>query len=193
LNKIHRLLSVAQAPRTSDVLFVLAGGQQRKVYGLQLYSQGLAPQILLSVGRFEIRRFREMTIPYPPQSEPIDLLAVAQTIPPAERHFFVAIERAVVTFERIAPGRLGTLREVRALAKWCTERPEITSLMMVSSGYHLRRTRMCCRALLPGRIRVTYVAVPDEPAPASRNLFLELVKLPAYAVVSMVVRLPWIR
>jgi hypothetical protein len=188
-NWIHQGLSVAEAPEPSDAVFVLAGGRERKSYGLQLYSTGLAPLVLLSVGRFEIRRFRELAIPYPAGEPPIDLLAAAQAIPPAERHFFVAVDRAAVRFDRIACGRLGTLREIRALAARCSERPEISSLMIVSSAYHLRRVRMCCRALLPGRIRVTYVAVTDEPAASWRDLLLELVKLPAYAVVSLGLRL----
>lgn len=188
LNWIHQELSVAEGPRTSDAVFVLAGGRQRKIYGLELYAAGLAPQILLSVGRFEIRRFSELALPYPADVAPIDLLAAAQALPPLKRHFFVAFDQAGVAFEQIAAARLGTLREIRALAKWCDERTEISSLTIVSSGYHLRRVRMCCSALLPARIRVTYAAPPDESAPGWRNLFLELIKLPAYAVLSLGLR-----
>ncbi|HXL22035.1 MAG TPA: hypothetical protein VOA78_06195 [Candidatus Dormibacteraeota bacterium] len=179
---------MGQAARRSDVVFVLAGEPQRKIHGLELYRAGYAPRILLSVGRFEIRRFAELDLPYPPGSAPIDLLA-ARPISPRGRHFFVTFSADEVSFEKIAPGWLGTLREIRALAKWCKQRPEITSLIMVSSGYHLRRVRLCCRALLPKAIRVTYAAVPGEAEVPAREFALELLKLPFYGAVLAGVRL----
>jgi uncharacterized SAM-binding protein YcdF (DUF218 family) len=173
---------MGQAVRRSAVVFVLAGELQRKIHGLELYRAGYAPRILLSVGRFEIRRFAELDLPYPAGSAPIDLLA-ARPILPRERHFFVTFSAEGVSFEKIAPGWLGTLREIRALAKWCKQRPEISSLIMVSSGYHLRRVRLCCRALLPKAIRLTYAAVPCEAEVPARELALELLKLPFYGAV----------
>jgi uncharacterized SAM-binding protein YcdF (DUF218 family) len=169
-------------------VFVLAGEPHRKGYGLQLYRAGYAPRILLSVGRFEIRRFAELDLPYPAGSEPINLLA-ARPASLRERHFFVAFTAQDVCFEKIPPGRLGTLREIRALAKWCKERPEIASLIIVSSGYHLRRVRLCWRAFLPKAIRVTYAAVPGEAEVPAREFALELLKLPFYGAVLAGVRL----
>jgi uncharacterized SAM-binding protein YcdF (DUF218 family) len=170
------------AARRGDLVFVLAGEPHRKLYGLQLYRAGYAPRILLSVGRFEIRRFAELDLPYPAGSVPLDLLAARPTSL-RERHFFVAFSAQDVSFEKIPLGRLGTLREIRALAKWCKERPEIASLIVVSSGYHLRRVRLCCRALLPSAIGVIYAAVPEETDVHKWELALELLKLPLYAAV----------
>jgi len=172
-----------------DAVFVLAGARQRKIHGLELYRAGLATRLLLSVGRFEIRRFPELAVPYLAGSEAPDLLAAAQPIPPPERHFFVTVEAAGVRFERIAPGRFGTLREIAALAKWCEGRPEVRSLLVVSSGYHLRRVRMCCNALLPKGLRVDYAAAAGEARPGARILLLDLIKLPVYAVVLARMRL----
>jgi uncharacterized SAM-binding protein YcdF (DUF218 family) len=169
-------------------VFVLAGEPHRKAYGLQLYRAGYAPRILLSVGRFEIRRFAELDLPYAAGSEPINLLA-ARPAALRERHFFVAFSAQDVSFEKIPPGRLGTLREIRALAKWCNERPEIASLIIVSSDYHLRRVRLCCRALLPKALGVTYAAVPEQVDVPARELALELLKLPVYGAVWAGVRL----
>jgi hypothetical protein len=183
IDNMHRVLSVAETARKCDAVFVLAGNRQRKLYGVELYRQGYAPRILLSVGRFEIRRFRELPLPYPAGSEPIDLLAAAQPIAPPERHFFVTFSSAEVSFERIGAGRLGTLHEIQALAMWRKQRPEVHSLVVVSSGYHLRRVRMCCRALLPKAMEVTYAAAPEQAGAAVRVLLLEFVKLSAYAVV----------
>jgi len=188
---IGRMLAMGRTPRKCDAIFVLAGARERKVYGLQLYGEGLATRILLSVGRFEIRRFRELPLPYPAGVTPINLLAAAQPIPPPERHFFVACDGGGVSFERVPAGRLGTLREIRALANWCGQRPEVQSLVIVSSRFHLRRVRMCCRAVLPKELWITYAASPEEgnaanggeDEPRTRTLALEFLKLAVYRMV----------
>lgn len=188
---LERMLAIGETPRKCDAIFVLAGERQRKVYGLELYAAGLAPRILLSVGRFEIRRLRELPLPYPSGVTPIDLLAEAQPIAPPERHFFVAFDGAGVSSERVPAGRLGTLREIRALANWCAQRPEVQSLVIVSGRFHLRRVRLCCRAMLPKGLGVTYAASPEEGNPANsgieqprtRALALEVLKLAGYRVI----------
>src|SRR5215469_4373168 len=48
-------LDVSDSPEPSDVIFVLAGRSERKIYGLQLFNQNLAPWLILSVGRYEVR------------------------------------------------------------------------------------------------------------------------------------------
>lgn len=41
----------------ADLIFALAGRHSRKVHALELFSLGRTPTLLLSVDRFEIRRF----------------------------------------------------------------------------------------------------------------------------------------
>src|ERR1035438_7158796 len=41
-----------------DLIFVMAGRMERKHYGLELYRAGVAPQLVLSVGRFEVSKVR---------------------------------------------------------------------------------------------------------------------------------------
>jgi hypothetical protein len=150
-------LSRADPPVHADAIFVLAGLKARKVFAIQLLKQGLAPRLLLSVGRFEIRRFPELGLP-----QTIDLLQLAQSIPPPGRHFFVLFENAQFTVHRVPVRMLGTLREMDALADWLNAYPQIASLLVVSSGTHLRRLRICSRALLPRNIKTIFVAVPEE-------------------------------
>lgn len=64
--------------------------------------------------------------------------------------------------ELIPRGRFGTLSEIRALGRWLESRPHIASLVVVSSGPHLRRVRACCRALLPTRLQLHFVPTPDD-------------------------------
>jgi hypothetical protein len=142
---------------TSDLIFVLAGLEDRKRYGLELFQQRIAPRILLSVSRFEIRRFANLELPVP-----LDLLERASKVPPPQRHFFVLFEGQVVQVNYIKPRRFGTLTEVESLMRWLKERPEIHSMAIVSSNSHLRRIRMCCKSLLSDSFEVRLIAVPQK-------------------------------
>lgn len=153
--RLHAWLSVADAPRHANLIFVLAGKINRKEYALELFRKGLAPAILFSVARFEIRRFSKMRLP-----ETIDLLQLAQELPPPQRHYFVFFQSQTVKVEHVPPGQLGTLTELRALARWLSHRPEIRSVLMISGASHLRRIRLCCRRLLSAGPELSFVAVP---------------------------------
>jgi len=164
---------------------VLAGRECRKYFALELLRAGWAPLLLLSVGRFEIRRFSNLELP-----TELDLLALASTIEPRRRHYFVEIDSGTAQARRIARGRFGTLSEILAFSDWLREHSAIRSATIVSSGFHLKRVRMCCRRLLPEGTRLHFVAVPDESRylrghwwrdPNARKLvFSELLKIAAY-------------
>jgi hypothetical protein len=181
-------LARADSPAHSDAIFVLAGHKSRKVFAIQLLEQGTAPRILFSVGRFEIRRFPELGLP-----QTIDLLRLAQAIPPPQRHFFVLFEKHQFTVQRIPVRALGTLGEIDALVDWLAEHPAISSLLVVSSGAHLRRLRICCRWLLPRNINASFLAVPKETitpnqgiwrndAATWRSVLSECIKIACYLV-----------
>jgi hypothetical protein len=155
-------LSPADAPRGADLIFVLAGRVNRKEYALKLFREGLAPRILFSVSRFEIRRFSRMALPVP-----LDLLKLAQEVPPPQRHYFVFFEGRTVRVEHVPPGRFGTLTEIKALARWLSESPDIRSVLAVSSDTHLRRICMCCRSLLRANTKVALLAAPLSPSEQS--------------------------
>ncbi len=185
LRRLYHWLSPSDPVRHADLIFVLAGRQSRKEYALELFRQGLAPRILLSVGRFEIRRFAKLPLPVP-----LDLLAIASSVPPPERHYFVEFEGGMFHVEQLRPERLGTLAEIKSLARWLEGHPEVLSILLVSSASHLRRVRMCCRALLRRGLEVRLAAVPEDGGPACPEqpseeepagaVFAELLKLPAY-------------
>jgi DUF218 domain len=169
---------------------VLAGRECRKQFALTLLQQGWAPTLLLSVGRFEIRPFSSLKLP-----KSLDLLAVASATDPPRRHYFVRIDSQSAEAQRIAVvGRFGTWNEIRAFADWLRTHHPIRSVTVVSSGFHLKRIRMCCRRLLPEDTRLSFVAVPAEGQylrehwwqdPSARKLVLsELMKLAVYRVVS---------
>jgi len=194
-------LSPADIPRSADLIFVLAGRVDRKEYALELFRQGLAPRLLFSVGRFEIRRFSKMALPVP-----LDLLKRAQELPPPQRHYFVFFDGRQVQVEHVPPRRFGTLTEIDTLARWLSANPDICSVLVVSSDTHLRRIRMCCRSLLSPNVELAFLSAPpslpeqqaptrsewqqDQPQPAKRSVFaaakeelLELFKLAIYWVL----------
>ena len=147
----------AARSREGDVIFVLAGRESRKLYGLQLYSAGWAPTLLLSVARFEIRRFATLPLP-----QFVDLPSLAAPIDPPCRHFFACFSQTGVSVERIRPGRFGTLSEVRALREWLDRHPDIHRLFIVSSRAHRLRVELCCRKLLPFSVRCTFLSAQPQ-------------------------------
>jgi len=181
--RLRAWLSLADSPCNSDLIFVLAGGMDRKEYALELFRQGAAPRILLSVGRFEIRRFSKMPLPVA-----LDLLKMAQAVPPPKRHYFVDFQADVVGVEYVRPGRLGTLTEINALARWLSARLQVRSVLVVSNATHLRRIRICCHSILCPDLEMTFVPAPnlspespqEAPHGSLRNDLLELFKLCGY-------------
>ena len=173
----------------SDLIFALAGEQNRKEFAVKLLSEGLAPRLLLSVARFEVRRFRQLALPFQ-----LHLPEMAAKLSPAERHFFVFVENGCASVWTIPKARFGTLREILALRAWLNEHPEITSVLVVSSGFHLRRVRMCCQSLLPTCVRLAFLRSSSgvkwwEDRRFSRNVCAELGKVPFYALVLPFVKL----
>jgi DUF218 domain len=188
LKRLYDWFAVSDPCHASDAIFVLAGRECRKHFALQLFQHGLAPTLLISVGRFEIRRFSNLKLP-----ASLDLLALATTTEPRRRHYFVRVGHGTVEAQRIAVGRFGTLREILAFADWLREHPSIRSAMVVSSGFHLKRVRMCCRHLVPDSVKLRFVAAPEEErlfsagwwrdASARRLMLSEVVKVAFYKIM----------
>ena len=185
---LHAWLSPADAARPADLIFVLAGQASRKHYALELFRQGLAPGVLFSVARFEIRGFSKMPLPVP-----LDLLELARDVPPPERHFLVFFQHREVQVTAILPRRFGTLMEIASLARWLENNPEIHSLLIISNEAHLRRIGICCRALLPRGREVVLLAAPrsifssveerSSTINSTRADALELLKVVLYRVL----------
>lgn len=177
--RIVQILAIAPArAREVDLIFCFAGRKSRKLYALDLFSRGLAPQLILSTGRFELRRYPDL-----PGVPPADLLAVAASVTPALRHYFVLIQNGAAYPQRIPIHRLGTYSEVLALSAWLSEHPEIQSVAAISSASHLRRIRRCWRALVPYAVKVEFVATPGEGNETVRDLLAEIGKFLLYSAV----------
>jgi hypothetical protein len=155
LTGLYNWLACAEMPEQCDAIFVLAGREYRKWFGLRLLEEGWAERLILSVGRYEVRGFAKLALPVA-----VDLMAAAH-IAPQERHFFVTILAGQAEVRKIELAALGTMSEIRGLAEWLNANPQVRSVMVVSSGFHLRRVRLCCRALVKRNVRLMFVAAPD--------------------------------
>ena len=155
--QLHDFLDVGKSPRRADCIFVLAGKQERKAYGIKMWRFGYAPQLILSVGRFEWRKFRELDL----ESDGGLETCVART-PPEKRHFLVRLGPQGASCIAVRGGRLGTRSEARALARYLKDLP-VRSLLVVSSPVHLRRVALAFRKTFrKSGIRLTFVATPER-------------------------------
>jgi uncharacterized SAM-binding protein YcdF (DUF218 family) len=150
-------LDIGQTPRKADCIFVFAGRPERKHYGLQLYRQGFAKTIIFSVGRFEWRRFPELGL-----ADDGGLYRTVQEVPPPHRHFFVEMGPEGMRCTLVEKRTLGTMSEAAALSQWI-EKKSYRSLLIVSSGFHLRRVVESVRHFSSKlRPEIIPVAVPSD-------------------------------
>jgi hypothetical protein len=159
---IYDFLDVGKSPRPADCIFVLAGKQERKIHGIKMWRFGYAAQLILSVGRFEWRKFVELDL----ESDGGLISFVAQT-PPEKRHFLVRLDRQEAFCIPVRIGRFGTRSEARFLAEYLRNMP-FRSLLVVSSPIHLRRVALAFRRTFRKTgIGLTFVAVPEHASMAS--------------------------
>jgi len=159
-------------------MFVLAGAKSRKLYAIDEFNCGVSRQLILSTGRFELRKFEHLPISPRP-----DLVKLAAPLPPPERHCFVLYSNGNYQVCWIKVGQFGTLSEIAGVAQWLHDRTtEVKSILIVSSEYHLRRVAICCRSLLPESVTVSFAGVPGEVI-SFRERIREWMKVLVYALI----------
>jgi uncharacterized SAM-binding protein YcdF (DUF218 family) len=116
-----------------DLILVMAGRMERKHYGLELYRAGLAPRLVLSVGRFEVSKMSQLGLECVNQ-----LKSLRDETPPAERNFFVTMDVSGVRLEKVKLVRWSTYGEALAFRR-LLEREHERRVIVVSTDIHLRR------------------------------------------------------
>ena len=174
------------AQTNADAIVVLAGRPERKTYGLELWKDGAAPALLLSVARFEWRAFPSLGLP-----DDGGLAALVAQTPPRLRHFLVTLDERGAHAEWMPRGRLGTWGEAVGAARLARARGW-KSLLVVTTEAHMSRTRLAFRRALAGSGVVLNLApVPDARSSVRRSgwwkdrwarrvVIGEWIKLPAY-------------
>lgn len=164
LEALFRFFAPAEAPCPADAIFVYAGQQERKEYGVVLWHQGLAPTLFLSVGRFEWRRVAALGLPGDG-----GLIPLVETTPAPQRHFLLRLGPEGAHARHVPPGRYGTATETQALLD-AVAAGGLRSVLVVSTGPHLRRIRILLRRLAPrDGPRFHLVAVPEDRTLLARN------------------------
>lgn len=140
-----------------DLIFVIAGRMERKQYGLELYRAGLAPRLILSVGRFEVSKMSQLDL------ECIDeLKALRDQTPPGERNFFVTLDVSGVRLDKAKLFRCSTYGEALAFRRQL-EREDARRVMVVSTDVHLRRVDFTFSRVFRGTpVQFLYCPVPTR-------------------------------
>lgn len=186
LASVCDFLAPNDQPESCDVIFVLAGRDERKPYGLKLFQAGLAPRLILSVGRYEIRQTAQ-SFGHP------ELLTLRDSLPASRRHFWMDF---VDGEARISPANLretNTFWELYQLAEYVGPGP--SRIALISTSIHLRRIRYCCSLIPFFQSRsIQFLAVPEETSSFQKRrwwkrpdhwwyVFSEYVKLAGYHVL----------
>ena len=182
--KAYSFLNIGETPRRADSLFVFAGKQQRKIHGVNLWHQGCARQMILSIGRFEWRKFYELGL----ESDG-GLRSLVEQTPPEKRHFFFQMDHQGAACSLVRTGLLGTFSEGRLLAEFLDGKP-IQSLLLISSPTHLRRVALVLRHAFRGKeMQLCFIAAPEGSAwesPSGRSLiWVELCKYIFYRILHL--------
>ncbi|THJ23863.1 MAG: YdcF family protein [Nitrospira sp. CG24D] len=131
------LLVGETAPKQADVGIVLAGDFSRALYASDLYHRGFIPKVWLSRPERErpLRQLDALGVPYPRQEEVSRAVLLRKEVP-ADR------------IELFGHGVASTIEEARAVAEFLGQRPDIRSLLLITSRFHARRAEAIFRTIL---------------------------------------------
>jgi len=164
-------------PETADAIFVFAGRESRKRFGVRLFREGVSPRLVLSVGRFEWRRFASLGLPS--DGGLVDMVSETE---PRLRHFFVDLRSGGASCERIPKEALGTWSETRALSRFA-EREGIGKLIVISHRQHLKRCLLGLGLTLPDSCAVIPIASPPDDTEEPPGRLVEALKFLSYSAL----------
>jgi uncharacterized SAM-binding protein YcdF (DUF218 family) len=139
----------ADGAETADAVIVPTGGAGRIARGLAVLDEGLAAKMLVSG--------------VDPEVKPAEFAA----------EFGVASETMACCIT-LGYAAVDTRSNAAETAKWVVQN-DVTSLRLVTTDWHMRRTASELDRTLPGHVRVIRDAVPSQPD--FGTLFLEYHKL----------------
>ncbi|MEO5864105.1 MAG: YdcF family protein [Nitrospiraceae bacterium] len=124
------LLVVEVPPQRADVGLVLAGHFGRALYAADLYHQGFIPRIWISRPEREkyLVQLDSIGVPYPRQEEISRAVLLKKGVPDDR-------------IEVIGDGMVSTIAEARFVAGLLEKQPEIHSLLLITSRFHVRRAQ----------------------------------------------------
>jgi len=139
---ILNFLDVSKQPQKCLYTFIYAGRFDRKLFGLHFYQTGCSKNLIISVGRFEWRKFLNFNLPVNEK-----LIRLVNQTPPHKRHFFVEMGPNNRSVQLVKINKLGTYGECLALLKFIRGK-NIKELNVISSPWHLRRLMLVLRKFI---------------------------------------------
>ena len=130
-------LTVETVPQRADVGLVLAGSFARAACAADLYRQGFIPKIWISRPERErhLAMLDDLGVAYPRQEE-VSRAVLLQKGVPADR------------IELIGDRVVSTIEEARLVAGLLEQRPELRSVLIITSRFHVRRAEAIFRYVL---------------------------------------------
>jgi uncharacterized SAM-binding protein YcdF (DUF218 family) len=154
---IYDSLTLDDPPHPVDLIFVLAGRMERKRYGLELHRAGLAPSLLLSIGRFEVSRMPTVDL-----AGLDELKALRDGTAPDDRHFFIQIDASDTRIEKARLPRWSTYGEAIAFRRFW-ESGKAKTVMVISTDVHLRRAALTYAEVFRGvEVQFQFCSVPPS-------------------------------
>lgn len=174
LSQVADWLSTADRPQQAEAILVLGGSYSRPFQAADLYRQGLARRIYVSVPAREDqhRLLDEAGIAFPREEAVVREVLLKKGVPAS-------------AIEYLGKDLISTAAEARAArALFAKGAPR---LLVVTSPYHLRRARMTFADALPAA-DIRMIASSYDPLPqawwkdqsAARHVLLELAKISFY-------------
>jgi len=169
-------LSVSDKPGKADAIIVLGGDFSRPFQAADLYKQGIAAKVYVSspVRENSLRLLDEAGVAYPRHEEVYRQVLLQKGVPADAIEFFGK--------ELISTAAEAKIAQALFAGK-------AKKLIVVTSPYHLRRTRMIFADALPDA-DIRFVATSYELLPkqwwtsqdAARNVLLEIPKIVFYKI-----------
>ena len=124
------LLVIEAPPQRAEVGLILAGHFGRALYAADLYHQGFIPRIWISRPEREksLVQLDFIGVPYPRQEEVTRAVLLKKGVPDDR-------------IEVIGGGMSSTIAEARFVAGFLKRQPEIRSVMLITSRFHVRRAQ----------------------------------------------------
>jgi len=186
---LYESLTFTVVPRPVDLVFVMAGRMERKRYGLELFRSGLAPTLVLSVGRFEVSKSKDLQL-----QGYEELVHLRDQTPPQERHFFITMTSSGNRVEQTKLPRWNTYGETVAFRDFLKTQ-NTRRVMIVSTDIHLRRVALTFSSVFrQSGLQFLYCAVPSALSSVQKDhwwtrsadrryVVTELIKLTGYRVI----------
>jgi hypothetical protein len=153
---LYESLTFTVDPRPVDLVFVMAGRMERKRYGLDLFRSGLASTLVLSVGRFEVSKLKDLQL-----QGYEELVHLRDQTPPEERHFFIAITSSGIRFDKTKLATWNTYGETVAFRDFLKNQ-NARRVIVVSTDIHMRRVALTFSSVFrDAAMQFLYCAVPS--------------------------------